>query len=95
MTFVMAGTIYLQARGVVAAVYEGDLAGDAAGQVAGEEEGGVADLGCFYVAVEGGTFFYGVEDFGEVADAAGGEGLDGACGDGVDTDFLWPRSAAR
>ena len=85
----------LQAGDVVAAVYEGDFAGDAAGEVAGEEEGGAAYFELVYVAVEGGALFDGGEDFGEVADAAGGEGFDGAGGDGVDADVLGPSEAAR
>ena len=53
-----------------------------------EEEGGVADLGLFDVAVQRGARGDGGEDLGEVADAAGGEGFDGAGGDGVDADVF-------
>jgi hypothetical protein len=78
----------LEPGDVEAAVYEGDFAGDAAGEVAREEDGGVAYFELVDVAVEGGALFDGFEDFGEVANAAGGEGLDGAGGDGVDADVF-------
>ena len=73
---------------VEAAVDEGDFAGDGRGERGAEEDGGAADLFLLDVAVERGAVGDGVEDGGEVADAAGGEGVDGAGGDGVDADFL-------
>ncbi len=76
----------LEAGDVVAAVDEGDFAGDAGGEGAGEEEGGVADLGLLDVAAEWGAIGGGFEHGLEVADAAGGEGFDGTGGDGVDAD---------
>jgi len=78
----------LEAGDVEAAVDEGDFSGDAAGEVAGEEERGASNFELVDVAVEGGAFGYGVEDFAEVADAAGREGLDGPGGDGVDTNVF-------
>ena len=76
----MTGVVGLDAGDVEAAVDEGDLSGDGAGEGGAEEEGGVADFGLLDVAVEGGAFGDGVEDAAEVADAAGGEGFDGAGG---------------
>ena len=75
------GSVGLDAGDVEAAVYEGDFAGDAAGEGAGEEEGGFAYFHGVYVAVEGAALFYGFEDSGEIADAAGGEGFDGTGAD--------------
>ena len=81
-------TLYLEAGGVEAAVYKGDFAGDAAGKVAREEHGCVAHFELIYVAVERGALFDCGKDAGEVADPASGQSLDGACGDGVDSDLL-------
>ena len=79
---------HLQPGDVEAGVDVGDLAGNAAGERAGEEESGVAYFELVDVAVEGSALFDGFEDFSEVADPAGGEGFDGAGGDGVDTDVF-------
>src|SRR5581483_1143242 len=78
----------LDACGVEAAVDEGDFAGNGAGERGAEEESGGADLFLLDVAVERSAVGDGVEDGGEVTDAAGGEGVDGAGGDGVDPDFF-------
>ncbi len=78
----------LEAGCVIATIDECDFAGDAAGEGAREEERGVADFELVDVAVKGSSLLNGGEDAGKVADAASGESLDGASGDGVDADVL-------
>ena len=71
---------------VVAAVYVHHFASDGAGEVAGQEQGCAAYFELVHVAVERGALGVGLEHFTQVADAAGGQRLDGAGGDGVDAD---------
>ena len=78
----------LDACGVEAAIDEGDFAGYAGGESAREEKSGVSDFPLLDVAVKGGSFSDAVEDGIEVADAAGGEGLDGTGGDSIDADLF-------
>ena len=78
----------LKAHDVEAAVDVDGFAGDGGGEWAGEEECCSADFGLIDVAVERGALDLCVAHGAEIADAAGGQRVDGASGDGVDADVF-------
>src|ERR1700738_1885377 len=84
------GTWYsaLQPHDVVPAIDVQHLAGDAARHRRDEKEGGVGDLLQFDVATERGSLGVVVEHRRKTFDAAGGEGVQRAGGDGVHANVL-------
>src|SRR5436190_24357889 len=61
---------------------------DCTSERATEEEGGVTDLALFNVATQGGNDIHLFAKLGQARDSAGGEGIQGASGDGVDANVM-------
>src|SRR6516164_4202805 len=78
----------LETHDVVAAVYIDGFAGNGGGEVAGEVECEAADFGLVDVAVKRSALGVRLHHLAQVADAARGERLDRACGDGVYANVL-------
>ena len=76
-------TLFSKSHDVVAAVDEDYFAGNSATRVGGEEDSGVADFFDFYAAAQWGALFVAFEHVAEAGDAAGGQRLNRAGGNGV------------
>src|ERR1035437_32054 len=75
---------WLEPHDVIAAIDVHDFSGDGAGEVAGQKQGRAADFQLVHIAAERGAVGMGLEHVAEIADAARGESLDRAGGNGVD-----------
>src|ERR1035437_1711262 len=75
---------WVERHDVIAAIDVHDFSGDGAGEVAGQKQGRAANFQLVHIAAERGAVGMGLEHVAEIADAARGESLDRAGGNGVD-----------
>src|SRR5205807_2636027 len=73
---------------VVTGVNKQYVSCDCTGERATEKEGGVTDLALFNVATQGRNDIHLFANLGQARDSAGGEGIQGTSGDGVDANVM-------